>query len=214
MRPIIPLVLTAVALSSTAFCVSNAPNRQPIKQLRRGARWGVETTIEHGWYPGHSGVVANLLSRFRSKPYRHQCVMHSDIERGSGTFIRVYRSSYVVGSLDGYSWLEATFQIAGSLEVGETYRFRPVSLDRAPIQQDDSCLEYRMRPGEFTAGQYGNPYGGWMRTASDSTASITVVRKHWDTMDVVVRIKADIRFGPDIDSEEEFRLRYKPVAAR
>lgn len=171
---------------------------------------GVQTRIEHGWYPNHIGIAERTFlgafSYYSKKP-------------GAGTMVRLYRSESEVESGFGGSHFEIAFQLPSPIEVGKPYLLRPIPANRTVTrnsQHTRSSMETAiMRPGEFTALQYGHPMLG-LAFDDDPTSTATVTIRETDEFETVihVRLAANLKPAFAFDIDQEYTLRTMADGAR
>lgn len=204
----IAVLTAATALAVTAFVVATSPkpiDRGPIIYVTKSGDWSIRTTIEHGWYPGHVGVVDRIYFGAWG---------HFSIEPGEGTFVRLHKNDFLLESFDGGSFFVITFQLPPNPEIGKPYELCAIPVGRKTTKISDYTDTARMRPGEFTAFQYGNPVMGWLPADSKDVATVTVLQVTRNTAKIHVKLNAELKPVFDFDLDDQFDLRTMADGAR
>lgn len=163
----------------------------------------VASRVENSWNTGAKVTV--------NRVYTDAWEFH-ELSEGTSTVVRLYRSDFLVETLDGGSRHEIVFQLPSTAQPGDVFKLKPVSAKRPWRKAGEFDKLGMMRDGELTAFQYGNPMMGWMERPR--TASVKIVSVDKNHAVIHLRLKAKLEPDLDFDMDEEFTLEVKPPEKR
>ncbi len=130
---------------------------------------------------------------------------YHDVVWGLGACLYLETGAFDTRTFDGSGRYVVGFQFSKDVSAGDVYNFSPIPNDRVAVQVSDSHTFSAMRPGEFTAFQYGNPQMDWMTDRDPpSTAKVTIEAMRSDTVDVHVKLHAVLPEMGVLDLDRKF----------
>lgn len=131
---------------------------------------------------------------------------------GKGTVIRIYRSSFLVGSLDGLSHSEILIQLPDDPVQGRRYPLTAPSGPRATRTDKYENILGNLREGEVAAYKFGNPMSGELKNVDSAWVEVLSVGAR--TAVIHLRLKADLEPRFDFDIDEQFKIGIGPEPRR
>jgi len=134
------------------------------------------------------------------------------IASGNGTLIRIYQSSFLIGSLDGSSHSEILIQLPDNLEIGRRYTLTAASGSRITRTDDYKNVLGNLKEGEVAAYQFGNPMSGDLNKVD--LAWVKVLSIGNKTASIHLRLKAELEPTFTFDIDEQYAVGIAPQPKR
>ena len=201
-------MLTSLHCRNVAFlflalvgCSSNPLRQETVKSYESGEK--IRNVKEYSLTHKAVGVV--------EKHYAGGWSPRS-IVSGDGTVIRIYQSSFLIGSFDGSSHSEILIQLPDNLEIGKRYTLVAASGPRTTRTDDYKNILGDLKEGEVAAYQFGNPMSGDLKKVD--LAWVKVLSIGNKTANIHLRLKAELEPTFDFDIDEQYAVGIAPEPKR